>query len=92
MLTIVDHINNEEDIFLRNVPFMQVIVDNAEIPAQREATRHIACKRIICSTSNPMQGKVNDLADLVRCIDPKAIDKLANPESVFDKISSLAQV
>ena len=54
LLTLAEHINNEEEVFLQKVPFMQVIVDNAELPEQREATKRITCKRIICSTSNPM--------------------------------------
>ena len=69
---------------------MQVIVDNAELTEQREATKRIACKRIICSTSNPMQSKVGNLADLIHCINPKAMDSLPSPpERVFGDIASL---
>ena len=90
LLTLAEHIENDSDQFLHKVPFVQVIVDNAEIKEQREATKLIACKRIICSTSNPMQRKVGDLADLVRCINPKAMDKLVSlPERVFGDIASL---
>lgn len=31
LLTLAEHINNEEDVFLKKVPFLQVIVDNAEL-------------------------------------------------------------
>ena len=54
IVTTVEHINDEEDPFIRKVPFMQVIVDRADIKEHRDATTKIACKRIICSTSNPM--------------------------------------
>lgn len=92
-MTLAEHINNEEEVFLQKVPFMQVIVDNAELAEQREATKRIACKRIICSTSNPMERKVGNLADLINCINPKALDKMATPpERVFGDIASLSQV
>ena len=54
LLTTVEHVNNESDPLIRKFPFMQVIIDHAEIEAHRLASTKIACKRIICSTSNPM--------------------------------------
>lgn len=38
LITTADHINNEADTFLRKVPFMQVIVDQAEKESHRAAT------------------------------------------------------
>jgi hypothetical protein len=93
LLTTVEHINNEEDVFLRKVPFMQVIVDKAEIESHRLATTKIACKRIICSTSDPMPMNVEDMAGLISCVDPQAIEQLgSSKEKVFSDICSLNHI
>lgn len=74
LLTTAEHILDESDDFVGKVPFMQVIVDNAEIEEHRLATTKIACKRIVCSTSNPMPNDISDIIDLIACIDPFAVD------------------
>ena len=74
LITTVDHINNQADTFIRKVPFMQVIVDQAELKSHRAATTKIACKRIICSTSNPMPKNIVEIIDLVDCVDPFTVD------------------
>lgn len=39
-----------------------------------------------------MPEQVQDLAKLVRCVDPQAMDQFENPGAVFSEISSLSQV
>ena len=70
LITTPEAIQDPEDTEIRNIPFMQVIVDEANIEAHREATKQITCKRIICSTSNPIPNSLTDAFDLVRVIDP----------------------
>jgi hypothetical protein len=93
LLTTVEHINNDNDLFIRKVPFLQVIVDNSEIESHRLATNKIACKRIICSTSNPMPTNFSDMAGLLSCIDPQFIDAFGcSKVKVFSDICSLRQI
>jgi len=75
LITTVEHINNPDDPLIRKVPFLQVIVDEAHIKEHREATKKIACKRIICSTSNPMPNALPDILELVSTIDPSALNQ-----------------
>ena len=70
LLTTPQHIDNAEDPFLSRVPFLQVVIDDADIEDHRRCVKKIACKRIICCTSNPMPQKVQDLVGLLECIDP----------------------
>lgn len=93
LVTTVDRINDEKDNFLLKVPFMQVIVDHAEIEAHRQATTKIPCKRIICSTSNLMPKNIDDILGLVHCIDPFAIDQLGfQQQQEFRDIRTLVQL
>jgi len=91
LITTAEVVNNEEDPFLRKVPFLQVIVDDAHLKRNREATKRIACKRIICSTSNPMPDSIVDILQLVRTVDPFAVHrsivkKLPREITSFDQL------
>ena len=70
LITTAEIILDQSDPEIREIPFMQVIVDQAEIESHREASKQIACKRIICSTSNPIPNTLTDALELVRVIDP----------------------
>ena len=65
--------SNCSDEFLVQVPVHQVIVDQAEIKSHREATRNIACKRIILITSKSMMQGPNELVELLDTIVPVEI-------------------
>ena len=73
------------------MPFLQVIVDNAEVLANRLVIEKLAVKRIICSTSNVQPGGFQDLVDLVKCVDPLLVER-AGAQFVKENFSDVRQM
>ena len=56
--------------FIKQVPFLHIIVDDAHIPANLKCISKLACKRITLSTSNPMPNNSLQLFNLISSIQP----------------------
>ena len=91
LITTPEVIQDESDPEIRKIPFMQVIVDEADIESHRDATKYITCKRIICSTSNPIPNTLTDAFDLVQVIDPMPF-VTTDLRGITCKISSFDQL
>ena len=89
LVTTFERVMDCEDFLLRELPFVQVIVDDADIEAHRLAIKRIPCKRVICSTSNVMPQGISYLKRFINCIDPEFhFTQDLQTDQIIDRISS----
>ena len=70
MVTTAEVIQNDPLQVLKKVPFLQIIVDDAEDRQRQQALNYFACKRFILATSNPIPHQIRDLWNMLEIIDP----------------------
>ena len=93
LVTTFERVMDCEDFLLRELPFVQVIVDDADIEAHRLAIKRIPCKRVICSTSNVMPQGISYLKRYINCIDPEFhFTQDLQTDQIIDRISSFEQL
>ena len=56
--------------FIKKVPFLHIIVDEAHIEQNLGCIANLGCKRITLSTSKPITSKMEQLFNMISAINP----------------------
>jgi chromodomain-helicase-DNA-binding protein 7 len=89
LITTAEVIQSDAEQVLKKVPFLQIIVDDAEDPKKQQALDYFACKRFILATSNPIPHQINDLWNILEIIDPAFFSNESQKHFLSGKILSV---
>ena len=92
LLTTAAQIEVDTDHNIRSIPFLQVIIDEAEVRENRNATQKINCKRIVGASSNPLHNGSAELYGIVGCLDPEAVRDVSSGSDSLLYVTSIKQL